>query len=405
MTNKTHSGYLKRFFTTFLLLVLAFGCLNFMVDPYALFGTPRIKGVSELKPAAATRLRLSKPYQVRRYKPKTVIAGNSRPEMGLDPEHQCWPDAVKPIYNLGLPGIGVYRQARSIQHAIYDRDVALILWGLDFSDFLSTRGKRPVTVQWPPAAQTYESSLVVDANGEKNSYYRVYFLKTYLETLISLDTTADSLKTILQQHNRLSSNRLENGFNPAKDYVPIIRSEGQRVLFQQKMAEIQKRFSRPGQSVGAENGRNTRQFRSLEYLLKGIDGRKTQVYLFINPYHIDYLSAIYNNGLWEQFEQWKLRLLEIADSHQVPLWDFSLITRYNSEPAPASDSAANELKWFWEPAHYKQEVGDLMLASMVPGWCEPMPEEAVGVKLEADNIDEVLKNERAKIDKITGKAK
>ncbi len=405
MTNKTHSGYLKRFSISFLLLVLGFGCLNFILDPYALFGTPRIEGVSQLKPAAATRLRLSKPYQVRRYGPKTVIAGNSRPEMGLNPGHQCWPDAVKPIYNLGLPGIGVYRQARSIQHAIYDRDVVLILWGLDFSDFLSTRGKRPVTVQWPPAAQTYESDLVVAANGLENKYYRFNSLKTYLETLISLDTTVDSLKTVLQQGNRLSSNRLENGFNPAKDYVSIIRNEGQRVLFQQKMAEIQKRFSRPSQSVDAENGGNTRQFRSLEYLLEGVDGRKTQVYLFINPYHIDYLSAIYNNGLWEQFEQWKLRLLEIADSHQVPLWDFSLITRYNSEPAPASDVAADGLKWFWEPAHYKQEVGDLMLASMVPGWCEQMPEEPVGIKLKPDNIDEVLKNERAKIDNIAGKVK
>lgn len=175
------------------------------------------------------------------------------------------------------------------------------------------------------------------------------------------------------------------------------------MLFQQKMAEIQKRFSRPGQSVVANNGGSTQQFRSLEYLLNGIDGQKTQVYLFINPYHIDYLSAIYSNGLWEQFEQWKLRLLEIADAHHVPLWDFSIITRYNSEPAPASDVETDGLMWFWEPAHYKREVGSLMLASMVPGWCEQMPEEPVGIKLNSDNFDKILKNERAKIYSIFNK--
>lgn len=405
MINKTHSSYLKRFSIVFLLLILAFGGLNYLIDPYGLFGTSRVDGLSKIKPAAATHLRLSKPYQVRRYQPKTLIAGNSRPEMGMDPAHACWPDSFRPVYNLGLPGVGVYRQARSIQHAIYNSDVRLILWGVDFSDFLSTRHKAPEPGHWPPAQQTYESNLVVTAAGEDNRHYRVNTLKTYLETLISLDTTSDSLMTILQQGNQYSSNRLENGFNPAKDYVPIIRNEGQQVLFQQKMGEIERRFSRPGQSVLGEAGNSSKQFRSLAYLLNSVDKQKTQVYLFINPYHVEYLRAIHSKGLWEQFEQWKLRLLAIADQHHAPLWDFSIITPYNSEPAPASATAADELKWFWEPAHYKQNVGSLMLASMVPGWCQKNLETPVGVKLNSNNIDSVLKIERLKIGNISTKVK
>lgn len=401
MTYKPHSSYLKRFFISFLLLVLAFGGLNFIIDPYALFGTPRIEGLSQMKPAAATRLRLSKPYQVRRYRPRTLIGGNSRPEMGIDPGHKCWPPAVRPVYNLGLPGVGVYRQARSLQHAGYNSDVVLILWGLDFADFLSAPTAVPRTPQWPPKAQAYETRLVVTAEGKENPDYSASYLKSYLKTLISLDTTRDSLVTILQQGNHYSSNRLANGFNPAQDYIPIIQTEGQQVLFRQKIKGIGERFSRQGLSIFSGQGESSTQFKSLEHFLNTIDHQKSEVYLFINPYHTDYLSAIYTNGLWEQFEQWKWRLVEIANRYKVPLWDFSVITPYNSEPSPSADVGAGVLKWFWEPAHYKREVGNMMLVTMLPDWCQKTLAEPVGIKLELKSINTILERERIKIGVIS----
>lgn len=395
---------MKWFSLSLLLLILAFGALNYVIDPYALFGAPRIDGLSQIKPSVASRLRLSKPYQVVRYGPKTLIGGNSRPEMGIDPGHQCWPGDVRPVYNIGLPGIGVYRQARTLQHAMYDSDVVLVLWGLDFADFLSVRSKNVGgPPQWPPEEREYETRLRVHANGDKNRDYSVNYLKTFLQTLVSLDSTSDSLATVFQQGATYSSNRLENGFNPANDYIPIIRTEGQRVLFQQKNQEIEARFSQNGLTVSSGDGETSPEFRSLEHFLKTVDPEKRKVYLFINPYHVDYLKAIYRNGLWEQFEQWKVQLVEIANRYRVPLWDFSIITPYNSEPSPTVESGNNILKWFWEPAHYKREVGDMMLATMLSNWCASAPAVPVGIKLDRSKIEQLLNNERKKLAKFQEK--
>jgi len=397
MRDTGYTGYLLHLLLGVVLLLAAAALLNFVIDPYALYGTARIEGVSEHKPAAATRLRISKPYQVRRYRPRAVIGGNSRPEMGLDPAHACWPEEVRPVYNLGLPGAGLYRQARTLQHAMYDSDVTLVLWGLDFADFLTGRSPAGVPLQWPPDRRDFEDALSVDADGSGNRAYGVTRIVSYLHTLFSLDTLGDSLVTILKQADDYASDRLENGFNPARDYLAIIRSEGQQVLFRQKNREVDERFSRSGLSLGLDKSGRPESFRSVEHLLQSVDRDKVRVVLFINPYHVDYLRSIHNNGLWPQFEQWKRELLALSERYQVPLWDFSILTRYNSEAAPDRDRKGESLEWFWEPAHYKREVGGLMLRSLFGTGCGGSPESPVGRQLTPQDLEPLLTRERHRI--------
>ena len=54
-------------------------------DPYRMFGTPTIRGLTELKPRAFEKLSIAKTYQLERIAPKTLLLGNSRTEIGLDP--------------------------------------------------------------------------------------------------------------------------------------------------------------------------------------------------------------------------------------------------------------------------------------------------------------------------------
>lgn len=245
--------------------------------------------------------------------------------------------------------------------------------------------------------------LVVNADGTENSDYTLTRFQTYLTTLVSLDTLVDSLETVFQQDNPYSSNRLDNGFNPARDYISIIRSEGQQVLFQQKNREIEKRFSREGLTIFSGHENSSEEFMSLEHLLSSMARQNIQVYLFINPYHIDYLSAIYRNGLWNDFELWKLQLVKIANRYHVPIWDFSIITRYNTEPSPRSEAGGKTLDWFWEPAHYKREVGDMMLETMLPDWCRKTLADPVGIQLDLKSIDIVLEKERIEVDSMSRK--
>ncbi|WP_260295938.1 hypothetical protein [Sedimenticola hydrogenitrophicus] len=398
MTLRNQYNYINKLLVLFLLFLLSAGALNYLIDPYALFDSVRLSGFSDLKPAAGGHVRMAKPYQVRNYSPKGIVAGNSRPEMGIDPRHICWPDFARPVYNLGLPGAGVHMQARTLQHALFEGDVKLILWGLDFADFLSASPERAGKYPWPVSPRQYENRLIIRANGSGNPVYPFIKLEDYLTVIFSLDTAADSLKTITQQSNRNVSTRLRNGFNPANDYWPIMSTEGQFVLFEQKNREIDERFSKSGLTVFPYPARQSEEFASVAHLLKYANSNRVKVILFINSYHADYLSTIYRHNLWPQFEAWKYRLLEIADENQVELWDFSGLDEFNSEPAPAIGDKSARLKWFWEPAHYKKEVGDKMLEKIFGQWCRSDASPQIGLKLSSENIYRYLENEKQKIE-------
>ena len=113
--------------------------------------------------------------------------------------------------------------------------------------------------------------------------------------------------------------------------------------------------------------------------------------LFVNPYHEDYLEIVWRAGLWPLFEDWKRRLLRLAsDGGAEALWDFSLLNEYTTEDPPPQGDKQATLHWFWEPAHYKAELGELMLGQMLGE-----PDQArVGVLLSEDTIDEHLDTQR-----------
>ena len=128
-------------------LVLLVAAFNVLVDPYALFEVWRAPGFNDDKPMAESRLRTSKPYQLMRARPMTLVAGNSRPELGIDPRSPCWDEADRPVYNAGVPGVGVYEQARLIQSVLAQGETRRVVWGLDFLDFIGSRQSGPL--HWP----------------------------------------------------------------------------------------------------------------------------------------------------------------------------------------------------------------------------------------------------------------
>lgn len=397
MALRNHYNYFKSVAAVFLLFLVCAGLFNYLIDPYAVFDSARIAGISDLKPSAGSRVRMAKPYQVRNYRPKGIIAGNSRPELGLDPDHSCWPEFSHPVFNLGLPGAGVGMQAQTLKHALYESDVKLILWGIDFADFLAIKSDKPKSVLFNKSPKKTENKFIVNADGSHNTAYQYKKIEDYLSVIFSLDTAFDSFKTLLQQGDHNASTRQRNGFNPAKDYNSIILTEGQYVLFSQKNIEIDERFSKPRLTVFPYQSKQSNDFSSVSDFLDYAKNRDIKVRLFINPYHADYLSAIYRHNLWPEFEAWKIRLLEITDLHQIELWDFSGLSDYNTEITPKRGDKSTTLKWFWEPAHYKKEIGDKMLNTLLGQWCQYEPSSEIGTKLSSGNIQRYLENERRKI--------
>jgi hypothetical protein len=378
------------------LALLMAGAVNWLVDPYGIFGTPPVMGLNTIKPFAGERGRTAKPYQALRMRPRGLIVGNSRPEMGLDPVEGCWPASAHPVYNTALPGLSVYAQVRYAQHAIAVGQVTSMVMAVDFLDFLVAPNTGGDPRQWPVAAKE-PRILLADANGDPLGGFAVQQVADYATAAFSLDALIHSGATVWRQGGRWESTRNAAGFNSADGfYTQIIRNEGTGILFAQKNREVVKRLSARRWVLDQGGARWSTAFESISRLLRQAGRKNIRVKLFINPYHAEYLTSIAVAGLWPLFEEWKRRLAIIAsEAGDVPFWDFSAFDRHSTEPVAGLSPTGEALTWFWEPAHYRKELGDIMLANLWrPECANSTTVEPFGTRLTGDNISRHLAVQR-----------
>ncbi|MGY9054778.1 MAG: hypothetical protein ACKVGZ_04085, partial [Alphaproteobacteria bacterium] len=91
--------YLRTFAILAGLFVLGAGGLNAVVDPYGLYGWVELSGFNAKKAYAHNHTRLAKQARAERIGAKTVIIGNSRVDVGLDPSSSAWPQNDRPVIN------------------------------------------------------------------------------------------------------------------------------------------------------------------------------------------------------------------------------------------------------------------------------------------------------------------
>lgn len=367
----TYKIYLRYLLTGAFLLVFAIATVNVLVDPYAVFGTPRVAGLNELKPFAGDRGRTGKRHQVLQVAPNGLIVGNSRPALGLSPEHPCWPATARPVYNIALPGLSVYQQVRYAQHAQLAGPARALAMGVDFLDFLYAEPPMADPAKWPPVGVDVDAErFAVDPGGRPVSGFRWVRFADYVDAALSIDTFGHSLATLGVQRTVDVNTITAAGFSPAEGtYRPIVRVEGPRVLFEQKRRELAKRLDGTNWHLFGRSTNWSVEFEALRQLIRQSRADGAATVLFMNPYHAEYLLVLDVAGLWPQFEAWKRRLAELARAESVPLWDFSGFGRYSTELVDALPARGTSLDWFWEPAHYRRELGDLMLANIWRAHC------------------------------------
>lgn len=389
----THGRYLRLTAAAFAATLGLAAAVNVAVDPYGLFGTPRVDGLTAVKPAAAGQARVAKAYQVAAAQPATLIVGNSRPEMGLDPASACWSAEQRPVYNLGLPGASFAMQLAYLRYGMQAGTVRTAVIGLDFLDFLriGSRATAGEGGSGGESARAYERR--VGAAGDL-AQWRQRITDVWRAT-VSLDALEDSVVTLAGQHDRNAADLRPDGFNPARQYLDIIAAEGQRVLFTQKQGELLELFSRPGLRLPSPD--RSPELRALEEALADMRAQGVTPILFLNPYHAEYLTAIDQAGLWPDFLRWKAAMLALTARHDVALWDFNTLGPYAREPVPAAGDRRTTLRWFWEPAHYTAALGEKMLAAMLGRDCAPHGD-GLGGRLTFDGLQSRNEEMRVALD-------
>src|SRR6185503_14067163 len=100
-----------------------------------------------------------------RISPATVLLGNSRVEVGLDPESPIVPDPFVPVFNAAEAGRDLFTAGRLLQEAIARGRLKQVVVGLDFPDFLERPDNGPPLSR--PLSED-ERRLLLTRDGQPN---------------------------------------------------------------------------------------------------------------------------------------------------------------------------------------------------------------------------------------------
>lgn len=331
-----------------LALVALFG---FLIDPYRLFGILELKGLNAIKARPEHDLKEIKRNLFRQRDYNALIAGNSRAEVGFDPDNPALSRAGFLAFNLALPGTGLEDAMANVAYASRVRPPQVLVLGMEFLDFLVDPGARP----YPPASTREDdeaSSLLLRAKAIGTS-------RAFLDAIRTINVQRDQDTAILPP----------NGFNPLREYDLIARNDGYWALFQQRAIENAASYVRKPKSVRLRDGNIGPSFIRLEAFLHTVPDR---THLVIYPYHAQILLMFDAAGLRPAFDDWKRTLVDVvtrvntsrAPQAQIIVWDFSGISDASAERIPPPNDRGSVTRWYWEAGHFKSALGDRILQQL-----------------------------------------
>jgi hypothetical protein len=340
-------GYLLRFaLATALLLSAAAGFIR-LVDPFGYWAGPRIDGFNALKPSSGAHLQSVKLRQIERSQPRTLVAGNSRVDVGFDPASAAWPVDWQPVFNLGLPGAGPGAVAAGTVAAMDRAPVRRVFVGVDFVDFLVSEA------DW--RAHRLKPIAAAEVGGAREM----------AEVALSLDALGASLAAIPAQRDRFPAHITDAGFNGLAEYNELVATEGHHALFAQRAAASAAKFRAGPKAVAWPAQGGSAAWDALAQLAAECRRRGVELVLFTYPYHVTLEASFAANGLGPAYTDWRRRLTGFAARERLPLHDFVAgLEDARSEAIPAPGDTATRLRWYWEGGHFKAALGDRMIAEM-----------------------------------------
>jgi hypothetical protein len=384
VASATWRGYLAIATMTVAALSLGTILLTVAVDPYRMYGTPTIPSLTEMKPLAYRHSDFVKEYLLERMRPRTLLLGNSRVEIGLDPESPLWPADDRPVFNAAESGRDLAIALVRLRHAMEIAPPRVVVVAMDFPDFLE-----PGDIRSNREPEREATRLPLNQEGRPNMQRDIQLWKDRLATTLTIDAVIDSFATMIDQDPRRAVTMTDAGFNPHHEFDVIARREGYHALFAQKYDAYAAQYAAYARPDFDEPLRHAN-FRYVDRMVRLAVAHGTHIIFYINPYHCSLLNLWHEDGLWPGFESWKQALVSVVDRAAGPasglatILDFSGYSRYAMEPFPNADDRSTTMRWYWEPGHYKSALGEKLIARMVGD------NEAYGQVLTATTIDQNL---------------
>ncbi len=367
--------FIRIWLTTLAGLAALVVMLNMLVDPYDVFGTPRIAGISTFKPKADDHPMLAKTYQVARAHPVTVVIGTSVADIGIDASDPVWPQAMRPVYNFGIPGSTAIGNLETLQEAVATGAVKNAIVFLDFDNFL-------IPLSPPKTLSNDEQRLHRLLDGAANASRPMQVAEDMFLSTATMRALLDSATTVVQQWAPDPSDMAPDGSSIKQEFVTAAQTEGMHNLFAQKDVYDADRMGGVAHFLVAWNGPMAN-LDTVAAIIAFTRAHGVKLTLAITPRHSDELEIYWHLGLWPRVEQFKTELAELVatQGNGVRLWDFMDYSAFTTEPVPPEGDLRSATRWFWDPNHFKRALGRIMVAQILG---EDAP--AFGVVLTPDNV-------------------
>ncbi len=321
--------------------VLAGICV--VADPYRVFGTPDIAGINETKPRIYQQGKMAETHMIARATPRTLLLGNSRMQVGFDPNSDAFPDAMKPVFNGAFAGAQLDHAVTMLRSALAKGGVETVILGLDFPDFL------------------YAGKVSAHRPDEAAASWR-----DIIPATMTISALEDSVATLLGQDRTNGVTMRADGFDPLHENNLYVSRVGYAGLFAQKLAPIRRGLV-PAQHIDFADTRDNQAFADLKEIIELTSSHHLHLVMVIHPYHAQFLDVMHDVGLDPSFAAWKeavTRTIALSGTAtETELYDFSGYSSYANEAVPTASNGT--MRWYWEPGHYKPALGDVMLAQML----------------------------------------
>ena len=331
--------------------LLAFvATLNVAVDPFFVFGTPLIGGFNKYKPATQGRELLAKATLVVRAHPRTLLVGASKVQVGLDPESAVWATEDQPVFNAGIPGGLSPATLRVLTDVLQIAPIHRVLVVLEFIDMLE-----------PPG---FDNS---DTQFRTTGWARA---REFVNAALTRDALEASVRTLSDQWTNIPSGLRPNGQMYDGVFRGPTESEGPGAVFGQKMISNADRVVGMRARLSVKPGMPIAQLDTVRKLIAICRERGITLDLALPPVHADFLRLLDLAGLWPRYLAMRTVLADTVTQEgggHVHLWNFMGFDSYSTEPVPPLGKRAPALRWFWEPNHFRPELGQMMLETIYHG--------------------------------------
>lgn len=374
--------YLVKTTITFLFLLLITAAFNALIDPFELFGSPKIEHINQRKPEYHVHDRMIKANRIRSWKPDVLVMGSSRSEIGLNPHNPDLQKTATPAFNLGISGANIYEILRYLQHAHQVNPLKQVVIGLDFFMFNNYK---------PNELDFNETRLAPHISG----WYWDLF-----QALLTYDGIKASSNTLIQQSIIPAAVYLPNGFRDDKLSWLQIQEKGghHRTAINNESYTLSELDGYVFFSITNKN-KSSDSLDDFKQILIFCQANNIDLRLFISPEHARHLVLLDQLGLWSEFELWKRNLVTLIaeNAPELTLWDFSGFNSITTESFPPIGDNQTQMRWYWESSHYKKEVGNIILGKMLAQNKDSQNYPAdFGIQINSTNIEHWLQQTELK---------